>query len=299
MTTAPKLKGQPLKAPSLKAPSLKAPRAAHFCLLSSIVIMAMLFSHFARAETYSFAFVPQQSAKKLAKKWVPILNYLGEKTGDTYQFRTAKNIPTFEQRVLNKNYDIAYMNPYHFVVFNEKADYRALAKQRNKQIKGIIVVRKDATLESLQQLANQKLAFPAPAAFAASILPRAELGKRNIAFTPKYVSSHDSVYLNVAKGFMPAGGGVMRTFNNTNAETREQLRVLWTTPGYTPHAFAVKDSFPADAAERLLQAMLSMNDTEQGKTLLKSVSFKGMEAANNSDWNDVKELALNTLLGTN
>ena len=68
MTTALTLKAPSLKAPKLKAPPLKATRAAHFCLLSSIVIMAMLFSHFARAETYSFAFVPQQSAKKTGEK---------------------------------------------------------------------------------------------------------------------------------------------------------------------------------------------------------------------------------------
>ena len=269
-----------------------------FALVNILVGLALLLPAQLIAATYSFAFVPQQSAKTLATKWVPILNYLSEQTGDTYQFRTAKNIPTFEQRVLNNSYDVAYMNPYHFVVFNEKTGYQALAKQRNKQIKGILVVRKDAKLTTLQQLANQQLAFPAPAAFAASILPRAELTKRQIAFSPKYVNSHDSVYLNVAKGFLPAGGGVMRTFNNTNSATREQLRVLWTTPGYTPHAFATRYNFPADAAERLLQAMLSMNETEQGKALLQSVNFKGIEAARNSDWNDVKELALNTLLGT-
>ena len=265
-----------------------------FALVNTLVGLALLLPAQLIAATYSFAFVPQQSAKTLATKWVPILNYLSDPTGDTYQFRTAKNIPTFEQRVLNTSYDVAYMNPYHFVVFNEKAGYKALAKQRNKQIKGIIVVRKDAKLTTLQQLA-----FPAPAAFAASILPRAELTKRQIAFTPKYVSSHDSVYLSVAKGFLPAGGGVMRTFNNIDAATREQLRVLWITPGYTPHAFATRYDFPTDAAERLLQAMLSMEHTEQGKALLQSVSFKGIEVASNSDWNDVKGLALNTLLGTN
>ena len=91
----------------------------------------------------------------------------------------------------------------------------------------------------------------------------------------------------------------MRTFNNTDAATREQLRVLWTTPGYTPHAFATRANFPADAAERLLQAMVAMEHTEQGRALLQSVSFKGIEPARNSDWSDVKGLALNTLLGTN
>ncbi len=250
------------------------------------------------AETYSFAFVPQQSAKKLAVKWLPILNYINEKTGDQYEFKTAKNIPTFEQRVADQEYDVAYMNPYHFVVFNQKVGYQALAKQSNKQIKGIIVVPKDSSIQSLNELANLDLAFPAPAAFAASILPRGELIKQGVPFTAKYVSSHDSVYLNVARGFFPAGGGVIRTFNNTSPEVKEKLKVLWTTSGYTPHAFATKKDFPKDAADRLRDAMLSMNDDPKGKELLKAVNFNGMSSASNSDWDDVKGLELNTLVGT-
>ena len=42
----------------------------------------------------SFAIVPQQSATKLAKLWSPILRYIGEKSGYTLVFRTAKDIPT-------------------------------------------------------------------------------------------------------------------------------------------------------------------------------------------------------------
>ena len=265
--------------------------------ITLIVFLTLPYQAF--ADSYSFAFVPQQSAKKLAKKWTPILSYINEHTGDTYTFKTAKNIPTFEQRVQAQDYDVAYMNPYHFVVFNQSAGYQALAKQQNKQIKGIIVVRKDSPITSLEQLKLNKLAFPAPAAFAASILPRGELQQRGIEFTPKYVSSHDSVYLNVARGFFPAGGGVMRTFNNTSQDVKDQLKVLWTTNGYTPHAFAIKESFPKEAAERLLAALVSMNTTENGKALLKTVNFKGMEPANNSDWADVKGLDLNTILGGN
>ena len=268
-------------------------------LITTFLLLCCVIPSHINAETYSFAFVPQQSAKKLAKKWTPILNYINEHTGDTYVFTTAKNIPTFEQRVQAQDYDVAYMNPYHFVVFNQSAGYQALAKQKNKQIKGIVVVKKDSDIKTLEQLEQMKLAFPAPAAFAASILPRGELQQRGIEFTPKYVSSHDSVYLNVARGFFPAGGGVMRTFNNTAPEVREKLKVLWSTNGYTPHAFATKQDFPQEAAKRLIAALESMNTTEKGKALLKTVNFKGLEAAQNDDWRDVKSLDLDTILGNN
>ena len=43
----------------------------------------------AKSDSFSFAIVPQQSASKLAKKWVPICKYLSEKTGVKINFETA------------------------------------------------------------------------------------------------------------------------------------------------------------------------------------------------------------------
>ncbi|MCG9759098.1 MULTISPECIES: PhnD/SsuA/transferrin family substrate-binding protein [Pseudoalteromonas] len=266
-------------------------------MIKALLIIIWLFSFSCFSADYTFAFVPQQSANKLAKNWQPILDYLNDKTGDHYTFKTAKDIPTFEARVLQQEYDVAYMNPYHFVVFNERAGYQAIAKQRDKMIKGIIVVKKGAGITDLSQLQGETLAFPAPAAFAASILPRGELMKQGIEFTPKYVSSHDSVYLNVSRGFAKAGGGVMRTFNNADPKIKSQLDILWTTRGYTPHAFAVKKVMPEDARQRLVDALLSLELTGEGIRLLEAVNFKGIMAASNEDWQDIKALELEALVG--
>lgn len=260
-----------------------------------IVAVSILMAGQVSAETLTFGIVPQQSAKKLAKLWTPINQYLSEKSGVTIKFATAKNIPTFEQRTLEGEYDIAYMNPYHFTVFNQKPGYEAIAKQRDKRIKGIIVVHKDSPLQSLTELDKQRLAFPSPAAFAASVLPRAKMTQDGIDMTPKYVSSHDSVYLSVSRGLFPAGGGVMRTFNNTAPEVRESLRVLWTTPGYTPHAIAVHPRVSETTRMKLQQAFLDMNTDPEGQALLKTINFKGIEAAQNVDWDDVRALDIKLL----
>jgi phosphonate transport system substrate-binding protein len=149
---------------------------------------------------------------KLASLWGPIFEHIQQKTGITVRFATAPNIPIFEKRLEAGEYDFAYMNPYHYVVFSKAPGYRALNKARDKKIKGIIVVRKDSKLNNLKDLNNNALAFPAPAAFAASILTRSAISAVGAEFTPKYVNSHDSVYCAVAKGIYPAGGGVLRTF---------------------------------------------------------------------------------------
>ncbi|MGB0734292.1 MAG: phosphate/phosphite/phosphonate ABC transporter substrate-binding protein, partial [Pontibacterium sp.] len=239
--------------------------------------------------------VPQQSAKKLARLWTPISAYISEKAGVKVRFATASNIPTFEKRVLAGEYDIAYMNPYHFTVFNQRPGYMAIAKQKDKRIKGIVVVAKDSPIQSLEELDGQTLAFPSPAAFAASVLPRAKMAKDGINFTPKYVSSHDSVYLTVSRGLFPAGGGVVRTLNNTDPAVKEQVKVLWTTPGYTPHALAVHPRVSKDVRKKLQAAFISMNSDPEGQALLKSISFKGIEAAQDSDWDDVRDLNIDLL----
>lgn len=242
----------------------------------------------------TFGVVPQQSASKLAKLWGPIIANITQQSGIKIKFSTAPDIPTFEKRLSQGAYDIAYMNPYHYVVFHQSTGYNALAKARDKVIKGIIVIAKDGPIDSFSDLNNMSLAFPAPAAFAATILTQSDLSTNGVNFTPKYVSSHDSVYLTVARGIYPAGGGVLRTFNNVDATIRDKLEILFTTQGYTPHAIASHPRVSTEHAQKIQQALTTMEQSESGKALLNSIKIKGFETAKDEDWNDVRALQLST-----
>jgi len=255
----------------------------------------MVFSSPVFAHHYTFSIVPQQSASRLAKQWSPILEALSEKVGHTFIFTTATDIPTFESRLKAGKYDFAYMNPYHFVVYNQAPGYQALVHAKDKKIKGIIVVPKDSGITSVEQLNGKELAFPSPAAFAASILPRAYLKKRNISFNPNYVSSHDSVYLSISRGFFAAGGGIMRTFNAMNTDVTDTLNPLWTTEGYTPHAIAAHPSIPKNLRENIQEFFTELDSTPEGKALLQPLNLKGFIQAKNSDWDDVRALDINLL----
>jgi phosphonate transport system substrate-binding protein len=263
------------------------------CLLALMLVSA------GHAETQqpalSFGVVPQQSAAKLAAMWTPLLEHLTARTGQRLQFRTAPNIPEFERRLASGDYDIAYMNPYHYTVFHRSPGYRAFAKQREKKLVGIIVVRTDSGLSKLEELGGQTLAFPSPAAFAASILTRAEFNNRDIAITPKYVSSHDSVYLSVVKGLYPAGGGVVGTLNNVDPAIREQLHILWTSAAHTPHAFAAHPRVPQRTIDAIAAEMLKLDGSETGRQLLQRLNFKGIAAADDAEWNSIRELKLDLL----
>ena len=242
---------------------------------------------------YSFGVVPQQAATRLAQMWVPLLQRLQVLSGVPLQFATAKDIPTFEQGLAAGRYDFAYMNPFHFVVFNAAPGYRALARDRDQRLKGIMVVVKEAPYTALEDLANQELVFPAPGAFAASILTRAELERRGIPFQTRFVASHDSVYLNVAGGHFAAGGGISRTLEALNPEVRGQLRVLWETPGFTPHAIAVSPGVAEQDARAVGQALLTLAD--EAPELLANAALGPVTLAKDSDWDDIRALDVDRL----
>ncbi len=250
-----------------------------------------------RAEPLTFAVVPQQSASRLAQQWGPIMQVMSRYVGQEIVFTTAPDIPTFESRLKAGEYDFAYMNPYHFTVFNQQPGYQALAHAKDKKIKGIIVIRKDSGINQLQQLSGAELAFPSPAAFAASILTRSHLLNNGVDFTPKYVSSHDSVYLSVARGLYPAGGGVLRTFNAIAPEIREQLVPIWTTEGFTPHAIAAHPAIAPELSQKVQEYLVNMDNSETDAKLLAPLKIKGFVTAGNDAWDDVRALNIGLQTG--
>ena len=267
-------------------------RHAIRAILALAVLLAVLPE--ARSETagraYSFGVVPQQSASEVARLWTPILAYLSDKTGLTLHLETAKDIETFEQRLTAGGYDFAYSNPLTYAVQHHGHGYEAFAKEKDRVLTGILVVRKDSPYHALADLAGTDLAFPAETSAAASVVPRAHLSKLHIPFTPHYVGSHDSAFLTVAKGLYAAGGGVTRTFEMLQPAVREQLRILWTTPGYPPQAFIARRGLPADAVGRLQAAMLAAETDPAGQAVLKTLAFKGIAAARDSDYDPWRAL---------
>jgi len=242
--------------------------------------------------SYSFGIGPQQSATELAKRWTPVMQYLSEKSGVSLQFKTAKDIPTFQQLMSEGAYDFAFINPYHYTVFNKKAGYLAFAQEHEGKLIGVLVVKKDGPIKDLHQLHGQTVAFPAANALAATWLPMRFLKEQGISVTPQFVNSMDSVYRGVAKGLFPAGGGEMRTLGTIDPEIRNQLQVIWTSEPLPPFTFAAHPRVPKDVVLKVQKAMDEMDSQPPGMALLKTLNFKGMRKADDSDFNAMRKMNL-------
>lgn len=159
-------------------------RKLFFTLISTLLLNSSLFA----LETLSVSIVPQMQTTLIQKTWGSFLAELEKNTGIHFQIKHYATIPLFEDGLQHGETDIAFMNPYHAVMAYNWQKYTPIIHDK-KGLVGILVVKKDGPIKSLLDLNGKTLAFPAPNAFAASLLMRATLIEdEKITFKPVYVT---------------------------------------------------------------------------------------------------------------
>lgn len=260
-------------------------------LISAIVLLMSSLSVSAQANEYLLGVVPQQSPVTLFKAWKPITDYLSEATGLTVGLKTEKSIAEFEKVLYDGGYDLAYMNPFHYTIANERQRYQAVARAK-KTLKGIMVMQKDGDFKALVTDPKTVFLFPSPNAFAATLIVKYELLTKygvdlNKGDNYKYVNSHDSVYKGVARGIGQLGGGIQRTFNNfSSARDKEQLAEVYETQAYPSHPFAIKPGMPEADCEKLVAALLAMP-----AELSERLSMQEIIPTGDAEFDVIRELA--------
>lgn len=227
---------------------------------------------FAGQAEYTFGVVPQYEQRRLFQTWKPIIAEIERRAGITLRLTGSPQIPSFEERFQHGDFDFAYMNPYHVLRAYQSQGYIPLVRDGASPIRGILVVRRDSRYQHVSDLEGATIAFPSPNALGASLMLRADLSRRfNVRIKPLYVQTHSSVYLQVASGLSPAGGGIDQTLRLQPTEVRNQLRVIHTTLPIIGHPIVAHRRVPSDVRTRVRQAILDIGKSPRGRALLAGI----------------------------
>lgn len=254
------------------------------------LILLMLLVIYGYSTQLVLGVVPQQSPLKLAKKWLKVTKYLEKETGIQVIFKTETSIPKFEKVLYSGRYDIAYMNPYHFIVANKAQNFEAFTRA-DKNIVGIVLSKEKKVDFSKENLAGKTFLFPAPNAFAATLLPKFELREKfgiDIDKEAKvlYVNSHDSVYKGISRGIGYLGGGIVRTFNNfVDKNDKDKLNIIYKTDAYPSHPIASHPRVKKEDIEKIQKAFLTMPNE-----IKKLLSIKNFIVTNSAEYDVIKEV---------
>lgn len=254
-------------------------------------LISVIFYTAGFAKTFTIGIVPQQSQLVMAKDWKPIVDYLETSIGDKFILKTERSIPEFEKILYSGGYDIAYANPYHYVIAHKKRGYVAAVRDE-KNLVGILVTKKGGSITSIAMLKGKRFLFPAPDAFAATLLIKYELFKQygiDLAHdkTFCYVNSHDSVYKGVARNIGDAGGGIERTLNDLNdQETKDALVILHKTKEYPSHPIVYNPTVSQSDQAKITKVLLSIP-----RELLIPLKMKHLIKIKDSQYDSVRDIA--------
>jgi len=265
---------------------------------NALILLAILLgSPTANAEeSYTFAVTPQFEQRKLFAIWQPVVDELSRRTGYKLKLVATLTVPDFERELAKGSFDFAYINPYLLVKKDQRQGYIPLVRDQ-QPLRGILVVRKDSPYKIPAELDGAKFAVPAFDALGACLLLRAELEQMFKAkLIPVDVKSHSSVYLQVATGQLPAGGGVEKTLQVQDKAVQDMLRVLYTTHDMPSHPIVGHPRLPAKVRQTVQRALLEFSATDEGKKLLQQIPMSAPVPASIQDYAPMKNLGLEAYL---
>jgi len=162
----------------------------------------------------------------------------------------------------------------------------------------MVFVKKVGAISSFSELRGATIAFPGLLNYAASVIPRESLYRLNFDITPQFLASSDLVYSEVINNQYIAGAGTEESLKAQPPEIRNSLKVVWNSPGFSPHAFVAHPKVPFFSLIKLKKAMVQMVKSQNGKDLLRHIFIQnGFEVAKDSDWDEVKHINLDIING--
>lgn len=286
---------------------MKRQRLAHIVSLAPLLLLGLLTPCIAHAICYGdqtqadtpliFSPVPQFPVPTLFARWTPVLEAVGKASGQCFELVIQPTIPEFEKALLKGIPAIAYANPYHAVMAYKAKQYQPLLADGSTLLSGILVAKKESNITQIADLQNQRVDFPSPNAFAASLLLRAHLRQSKIDIRPHYVNTHSNVYRGVLIGEAAAGGGVNRTLDSEPEDIRQKLRVIYESPGYRSHPIIISPKVSAAIRDKILRGFIALEKTEQGRSLLAGVQLnQPIPVSYNKDYRPLEALNLEKLV---
>lgn len=110
---------------------------------------------------YILAVPPLLPPAQMHKDWGPFVERLSKEVGVDIQLKVYKTISELEADVIRGVPDFTFTNPYHVVVAKKAQGYIPLVRDKTPLV-GIVVVRKDSPINSIEDLDGKAIAFPAP-----------------------------------------------------------------------------------------------------------------------------------------
>lgn len=238
----------------------------------------------------TFSAIPQHTPRNVHNHWQAVLEQTGESLNICFQIKHSKNTQEFAEKLQSHEFDYAYIDPLQQVINKDK--YIPLLRDNSKPLRGIIVAKKESTLNSLDDLEGKMLLLTSSDAFGSSLLIQAALHERSITPQIKYVHTCRNVFRGVLKYPETTGGGINIMLRAEPEEIQSSLKTIFTTKPYKAFPLSASTRIKPEERKIVQQELIS---TIQSNDLTNKPYIDPIIASYDTDYKEIESLKLNTL----
>ncbi|HRE40847.1 MAG TPA: phosphate/phosphite/phosphonate ABC transporter substrate-binding protein [Ignavibacteria bacterium] len=260
-----------------------------------------------------FGFVPSENSDVVQTNADNLAAMIKKETGLNVKIFISTSYNTLIEAMKSKQVDFATFPPFAFTEAEKIAGAELLLKttrQGKDYYFSAIIVRKDSGIESIQDLRGKSIAWAQPTSAGGYIFPKADLIKKGIlkndndkTFFSEELNAggHDAVVLSVFNKKVDAGA----TFANDNENISgawdrylkdsadvKMIKAIYYTEKIPMDVFTVRSDYKTvnpEKTEKIVQFLLNITKTEEGKQIIKSFDRESFVRANSEEYDIVRE----------
>lgn len=253
-------------------------------------------------DTLIMTVVPYEAAEKLVDEYTPMAKYLARKMGKKEGvFRAVVDYAGVLAALESGQVDVAYLSPFPYALASSRMQLHPLAMpyvRNNLLYHGIIFVRADSPIQTLQDLKGRVVAFGDPTSTSGYLLPKALLEKNGVPLESLkryyHAGNADLVVKSVEEGMADAGAAYHLVFEvvyKNTPEKAKRMRIIGKTEEIPNGIYVARPDLPADEVERLRRAFLDMNTDPEGRAAMLKATNDRIVAADDTLFAPVRQVA--------
>ncbi|MCG6865121.1 MAG: phosphate/phosphite/phosphonate ABC transporter substrate-binding protein [Thiogranum sp.] len=239
-----------------------------------------------------FGVFPYLPTAQLEQIYAPVAADLSIATGREVQLRTRPSFDLFREELVQKRYDLVFIQPFAYAQVASANGYRSVAHPA-EALKAIFVVRSDSDIREFKDLRNSTVAMP-PKGAAVSLLGRQALTQYGLVpgtdIRLTYQNNHAACLRAVLIRKAAACVTAAPPLQIFTQRTGMIFRVLAHSDPIPGSTFAVHERLPAAMRSAIARRIVSWDQSAAGKVLLESLKLSPFVNSSDEDYLPVREI---------
>lgn len=239
-----------------------------------------------------FGVLPHLSTSHMEDTFGKIATMFAERTGRRINFNAQLSLEFFQKDLDAGRYDIVFLQPFDYIEANKLNGYEVIATQ-NAQLYGVLAVRSNSPIHKISDLVGRTISLP-PEHTAISYLIKDWLletgylqqGKVKLDFEASHISCLQKALFNV----LDVCGTARPAINFVQDKLGFEYRVVAETQRIPHTLFAVNPKLDKHLRQQLLEVLLALDKSEEGKEILKTARLKPFRTAQDREYDKVRNM---------